>query len=56
MLFPFFADAQGGDEPYNKEWIKADSLIDRGFPESAQKIGSGSGFLKQPTHHLTGAA
>jgi uncharacterized protein YfaS (alpha-2-macroglobulin family) len=33
-----FLFAQGGAEPYSSEWRKADSLIQRGFPESAAKI------------------
>ncbi len=39
LLFPFFLFGQEEEnEPYKKEWKKADSLLNNGFPESAQKI------------------
>lgn len=38
ILLPFLAAGQNNNEPYAKEWRKADSLLDRGFPESAQKV------------------
>jgi uncharacterized protein YfaS (alpha-2-macroglobulin family) len=38
VLLPMLAFGQDKNEPYAKEWTKADSLIGRGFPESANKI------------------
>ncbi len=35
---PFLAGAQNNKEPYTREWAKADSFLNRGLPESAQKI------------------
>ena len=32
------AVAQSNNEPYKRDWEKADSLLNRGFPESAKKI------------------
>ncbi|MBL7717716.1 MAG: alpha-2-macroglobulin [Flavipsychrobacter sp.] len=37
-LFPFLASGQENNELYAREWRQADSLLDRGFPESAGKI------------------
>ncbi|HRO42246.1 MAG TPA: alpha-2-macroglobulin family protein [Flavipsychrobacter sp.] len=38
LLAPFFLLAQPENEPYSKEWKRADSLLQNGFPESAAKI------------------
>ena len=38
VFTPMFLFAQGGAEPYSSEWRKADSLLQRGFPESAANI------------------
>jgi uncharacterized protein YfaS (alpha-2-macroglobulin family) len=40
ILLPFLAAGQENtsNEPYGREWQKADSLINGGFPESAMKI------------------
>ena len=38
FLFPVFLIAQNHEEPYSVEWKQADSLLQKGFPESASKI------------------
>ncbi|HYD20471.1 MAG TPA: alpha-2-macroglobulin family protein [Flavipsychrobacter sp.] len=38
FALPFMAGAQSNNEPYKRDWEKADSLLNRGFPESAKKI------------------
>lgn len=38
LLMPMYLFAQNNNEPYAKEWQKADSLQRKGMPESAAKI------------------